>query len=98
MEGGKDGRRNERRKETAKRRKGCAAAEMNNGQLACAEHCYLRWQSQKSSPPSTAITTSPLSPGATGRATTVTKEIVRAWAKRGGEEKEGRGSGRVREE
>lgn len=71
MEGGKDGRRNERRK-------GCAEAEMNNGQLDCAEHCYLLRQSQKSSPPSTAITTSPLSPGATERATTVTKEIVRA--------------------
>lgn len=76
-EEGKEDRRNKRRKKQ-KGRKGGAETEMNNCWLDCAEHCYLLWQSQKSSPPSTAITTSPLSPGATGRVTGVTKEIIRA--------------------
>lgn len=43
-----------------------------------AEFCYLLWQSQKSSSPSTAITTSPLLQRLTGHATGVTKEIVLA--------------------
>lgn len=59
---------------------------MNNCRLDCAENCYLSWQSQKSSPPSTAITTSSLSLGATRHITGVTKEIVRVKI---GEEKEG---------
>lgn len=66
------------KKRTAKCRKGCADGDMNNCQLHCAKYCYLLWQRQKSSPPSTAITTSPLSAGATGRVTGFTKEVVRA--------------------
>lgn len=61
-----------------KGRKGNAEVEMNNRPLDCAEHSYLLWQSQKSSSPSTTITTSPLSLGATRHVTGVTKEIVRA--------------------
>lgn len=64
-----------RRKE---RKKGGAERAMNNCQLDCAKHCYLLQLSQKSSPPSTAITTSPLSARATGRVTRFTKEDVRA--------------------
>lgn len=70
--------RKEGKKRTAKRRKACAEGDMNNCQLDCAKHCYLLRQSQKSSPASTAITTSPLSAGATGRVTGFTKEVVRA--------------------
>lgn len=65
-------------RERKKKRKVFAEAEINNRQLDCAEHCYLLWHGQKSSPPSTAITTSPLSAGATGRVTGVTIEIVGA--------------------
>lgn len=68
----------EGRKGEKKKRKVFAEAEINNRQLDCAEHCYLLWHGQKSSPPSTAITTSPLSAGATGRVTGVTIEIVGA--------------------
>ena len=68
----------ERERKKKKRRKVFAEAEINNRQLDCAEHCYLLWHGQKSSPPSTAITTSPLSAGATGHVTGVTIEIVGA--------------------
>lgn len=61
---------------------------MTNRQSDCAEQRYLLWQSQKSSPPSTAITTGPLSPGATRHVTGVTKEIDKARAIREAEEEE----------
>lgn len=55
---------------------------MTPHQLDCAEPVLCCGKAKKSSPASAAITTPPLSQGATGHVTRVTKEIVKTLAKK----------------
>lgn len=63
--------RNVLKKEIGRKRK--KERKKKNVRRDCAKHCYLLWQSQKSSPQSRAITTSPLSMRATTRVVGFTK-------------------------